>query len=296
MSPFTAAEVQQAAVAALLSDTGVEQSQGNGGSSSIQPARQKQATARTTPLPASSSNNSRSSSDASSVASASSTMRRSQSSQALMTIGRHSFPLSSAADGIGCIGQAAAAVGIEDSEGLVRSIPSRAGSGSTSSAAGDLRRPKDQDCSAAMAQQQQQQQPPSGASGRVMQGRTEPYDLRVVAHSLGGMSMLVYLVMRCAAGQPHHVRRLILMSPAGFHHVVPAPFWPFILVLPWWHRLLVLLLGRHRACECWQGGGDWGAALVEFAAAPCVVACACAEHSFSLPLSPSPPLAHEHSL
>ncbi|WIA23329.1 hypothetical protein OEZ85_000094 [Tetradesmus obliquus] len=75
----------------------------------------------------------------------------------------------------------------------------------------------------------------------------EPYDLRVVAHSLGGMSMLVYLVMRCAAGQPHHVRRLILMSPAGYHHTVPAAFWPFIAVLPWWHRLLVLLVGRHRA-------------------------------------------------
>jgi hypothetical protein len=63
------------------------------------------------------------------------------------------------------------------------------------------------------------------------------------------MSMLVYLVMRCAAGQPHHVRRLILMSPAGYHNTVPAAFWPFIMVLPWWHKLLVLLVGQHRACE-----------------------------------------------
>lgn len=37
------------------------------------------------------------------------------------------------------------------------------------------------------------------------------------------------------------------MSPAGYHHTVPAAFWPFIAVLPWWHRLLVLLVGRHRA-------------------------------------------------
>jgi pimeloyl-ACP methyl ester carboxylesterase len=66
------------------------------------------------------------------------------------------------------------------------------------------------------------------------------------------MSMLMYLVMRCAAGQPHHVRRLVLMSPAGYHNTVPAAFWPFIMVLPWWHKLLVLLVGRHRACE-WCG-------------------------------------------
>jgi pimeloyl-ACP methyl ester carboxylesterase len=48
----------------------------------------------------------------------------------------------------------------------------------------------------------------------------EPYNLRVVAHSLGGASMLVYLVMRLRSGRAHHVKRLILLTPAGFHAVV----------------------------------------------------------------------------
>jgi pimeloyl-ACP methyl ester carboxylesterase len=88
-------------------------------------------------------------------------------------------------------------------------------------------------------QQQQQQQlhlPP-------------PYDLRIVAHSLGCASILTHLVCAAAAGRPHRVRALVLLSPAGYHNTVPAPFWPFIMVLPWWHRLLCLVLGRERACE-----------------------------------------------
>eukprot|EP00775_Hariotina_reticulata_P003459 gene3459-3730_t len=67
------------------------------------------------------------------------------------------------------------------------------------------------------------------------------------AGRLGGMSMLVYCVMRAAAGLPHHVDRLILMSPAGYHRVIPTLFWPFVLVLPWWHKLLQLCLGDSRA-------------------------------------------------
>ena len=66
--------------------------------------------------------------------------------------------------------------------------------------------------------------------------------------------------MRAAAGLPHRVRRLVLLSPAGFHDVIPWAWWPFIYVLPYWHRLLVLLLGRDRACECVRGrvGGCLG--------------------------------------
>lgn len=62
--------------------------------------------------------------------------------------------------------------------------------------------------------------------------------------------MLVFCVMRAAAGQPHRVRRLVLLSPAGFHDVIPWLWWPFIFVLPYWHRLLAFLLGKDRACEC----------------------------------------------
>jgi hypothetical protein len=127
--------------------------------------------------------------------------------------------------------------------------------------------------SAPGAPQQQQQQPCSSsksnpgtaaaaaaaaAAGSSAAGPTEPYDLRVVAHSLGGLSMLVFCVMRAAAGQPHRVRRLVLLSPAGFHDVIPWAWWPFIWVLPYWHKLLALLLGKERACEGGPGGGGGG--------------------------------------
>jgi hypothetical protein len=113
-----------------------------------------------------------------------------------------------------------------------------------------------------LLQQQQQQagdrrslpRAPAGAAGSAAgaAAASAPYDLRVVAHSLGGMSMLVYCVMRAAAGLQHRVDRLILMSPAGYHKKIPTLFWPFVLVLPWWHKLLELCLGNDRACECWQ--------------------------------------------
>ncbi|KAG0558014.1 hypothetical protein KC19_11G172800 [Ceratodon purpureus] len=59
-----------------------------------------------------------------------------------------------------------------------------------------------------------------------------PYRLCGVAHSLGGATMLMYVVTKCLAKQPHYLSRLILLSPAGFHgdsplsvkvakHVVP---------------------------------------------------------------------------
>jgi hypothetical protein len=42
-----------------------------------------------------------------------------------------------------------------------------------------------------------------------------PYNLQVVAHSLGGFLALIYTTQRARAGRPHHVSRLILLSPAG---------------------------------------------------------------------------------
>jgi hypothetical protein len=97
--------------------------------------------------------------------------------------------------------------------------------------------------------------PAAAAGGAHNQHPPEPYDLRVVAHSLGGASMLIYAVMRAAAGQPHRLRRLVLMSPAGFHDAVPWMWWPLIRILPWWHALLCAVVGKARACEFIRGGG-----------------------------------------
>ena len=48
-----------------------------------------------------------------------------------------------------------------------------------------------------------------------------PYRLCGVAHSLGGATMLMYVVTKCLAKQPHYLSRLILLSPAGFHGDAP---------------------------------------------------------------------------
>ena len=52
-------------------------------------------------------------------------------------------------------------------------------------------------------------------------GVPEPYRLRVVAHSLGGASLLIYVVMCRRLGRPHHLYRLILLTPAGFLEKLP---------------------------------------------------------------------------
>jgi hypothetical protein len=58
----------------------------------------------------------------------------------------------------------------------------------------------------------------SAASGR---GDAEPYRLRAVGHSLGGASLLIYVVMCRKLNLPHHLYRLILLTPAGFMHKAP---------------------------------------------------------------------------
>ena len=49
-----------------------------------------------------------------------------------------------------------------------------------------------------------------------------PYRLQAVGHSLGAASLMMYAVVCRMRGQPHRLRRLVLMSPAGFHPVVPV--------------------------------------------------------------------------
>eukprot|EP00798_Chlamydomonas_sp_ICE-L_P032016 gene32016-16537_t len=52
----------------------------------------------------------------------------------------------------------------------------------------------------------------------------EPYYLRAVGHSLGGMALMIHTVMRARAGLPSHVHRLVLLTPAGFHYDYPRVF------------------------------------------------------------------------
>lgn len=46
----------------------------------------------------------------------------------------------------------------------------------------------------------------------------QPYKLCAISHSLGGASMLMYVITRRIEEKPHRLSRLILLSPAGFHH------------------------------------------------------------------------------
>ena len=52
-------------------------------------------------------------------------------------------------------------------------------------------------------------------------GLPEPYRLRAVGHSLGGAALLIYAVMCRKLGRPHHIYRLILLTPAGFLQKLP---------------------------------------------------------------------------
>lgn len=49
----------------------------------------------------------------------------------------------------------------------------------------------------------------------------EAYRLRAVGHSLGGASLLIYLIWCRKAKRPHHLYRLILLTPAGFLSTIP---------------------------------------------------------------------------
>ncbi|WIA40969.1 hypothetical protein OEZ86_004617 [Tetradesmus obliquus] len=68
------------------------------------------------------------------------------------------------------------------------------------------------------------------SSSSMPRSSIHPYNLRVVCHSLGGLVMLIHCIQRVREGRPHHVRRLILLSPAGFHMVIPRMFQPLVYV------------------------------------------------------------------
>ncbi|GMH38353.1 hypothetical protein BSKO_06237 [Bryopsis sp. KO-2023] len=93
-----------------------------------------------------------------------------------------------------------------------------------------------------------------------------PYRLRAVGHSLGGAAMLIYLVMSLYRRKPHYLSRLVLLSPAGFHHKFPALAYPFIWLLPViefvWRRVLrkkgvgVMIPGRYPRKAVFKGLQD----------------------------------------
>ena len=47
-----------------------------------------------------------------------------------------------------------------------------------------------------------------------------------MGHSLGGASLLIYVVMRRRARRAHRLYRLILLTPAGFLATYPLVRWP----------------------------------------------------------------------
>lgn len=74
-----------------------------------------------------------------------------------------------------------------------------------------------------------------------------PYKLQAIGHSLGGAALLIHLVMSRRKQIPHRLHKLVLLSPAGFHHEFPPLAYPFIYFLPFvefvWRRILRLKAG-----------------------------------------------------
>ncbi len=61
---------------------------------------------------------------------------------------------------------------------------------------------------------------------------SEPYHLQAVGHSLGGAALIIYAVMCKVLGRQHHLSRLVLLTPGGFHRRYPKVALPFIYILP----------------------------------------------------------------
>lgn len=66
----------------------------------------------------------------------------------------------------------------------------------------------------------------------------QPYKLCAICHSLGGAAILMYLITRRIQEKPHHLSRLILLSPAGFHHDSSFPFTALEHLLLWFSPIL----------------------------------------------------------
>jgi len=88
--------------------------------------------------------------------------------------------------------------------------------------------------------------PSGGASGAgaSSSSSTEPYRLTAVGHSMGGAALLIYAVMCRVVRRPHHLARLVLLSPAGFQSKPPLLSRPFIRMVPLWTAFLDKVVGR----------------------------------------------------
>ncbi|XP_042015836.1 uncharacterized protein LOC121763818 isoform X1 [Salvia splendens] len=89
----------------------------------------------------------------------------------------------------------------------------------------------------------------------------QPYKLCAICHSLGGAAILMYVITRRIEETPHRLSRMILLSPAGFHHdstvvftvseylfslISPllAPFFPAFYIPTRFFRMLLNKLAR----------------------------------------------------
>lgn len=88
--------------------------------------------------------------------------------------------------------------------------------------------------------------PPLDAPPPLMEASV-PYTLRAVGHSLGGAALLIHLVMALREKRPHHLHKLVLLSPAGFHHKYPLLVYPLMWLLPFMKFVWTTLL-RHEVC------------------------------------------------
>ncbi|XP_076888898.1 uncharacterized protein LOC143539471 [Bidens hawaiensis] len=66
----------------------------------------------------------------------------------------------------------------------------------------------------------------------------QPYKLCAICHSLGGAAILMYIITRRIEQKPHHLSRIILLSPAGFHYDSPFIFTVVEYFLLWFAPVL----------------------------------------------------------
>ncbi|KVI06498.1 uncharacterized protein LOC112509968 isoform X1 [Cynara cardunculus var. scolymus] len=70
----------------------------------------------------------------------------------------------------------------------------------------------------------------------------QPYKLCAICHSLGGAAILMYIITRRLEEKPHRLSRLILLSPAGFHHDSTFAFTAVEYFLLWFAPVLAPLV------------------------------------------------------
>jgi len=97
---------------------------------------------------------------------------------------------------------------------------------------------------AAAAAEEDRLSPATSPSSSSSSSSSEPYRLTAVGHSMGGAALLMYAVMCRVVRRPHHLSRLVLLSPAGFQSKPPLLSRPFIRMVPLWTAFLDKVVGR----------------------------------------------------